>query len=108
MVSERLVHRWQGSGIGSLLELQPRHGYGQLQGRILGQLEPTPFTRTGNGHKSHGRKTVISRGRGNPGAKRRVQEKLLQLGRREGSREEPKAGDPSLGTIRQKRELRLL
>lgn len=53
---------------------------GQLQGRILGQLEPTPFTRTGNGHKSQGRKTVISRGRGNPGAKRRVQEKLLQLG----------------------------
>lgn len=52
---------------------------GQLQGRILGQLQPTPFTRTGNGHKSQGRKTVISRGRGNPGAKRRVQEKLLQL-----------------------------
>lgn len=78
----------------------------QEKGRILGQVEPTPLTRTGNWHKSQGRKAVISCGRAGTQVQRG--ESGSNWYSSGGSREEPRALKLRTSTTRQNRGWRLL
>lgn len=78
----------------------------QEQGRILGQVEPPPVTRTGNWHKSRGRKAVISCGRA--GTQVQSGECRSNCCRSGGSGEKPRAPKLQTSTTRQNREWRLL